>query len=655
MFIYINIDFKIPKIDKDNYEVVIKDYKISDKTLTIYFDNMIGKYYFDDYSEIDKFKDEYSFDDKVYIKGEASVPKNNTIPYGFNYKDYLYHKRIYYIFKISDIKLISKNDNVFLKVKNFIYKRIDNIKYNKYLYAFILGKSYYIDSDILNNYKVNGITHLFALSGLHVSMFSSILLFILRKIRCDERISYLITSLFLIFFSFIASFTPSILRSVIFFILCSINNINYLYVKPKYILYIVFSIMIIINPFYIYDIGFLLSFSISFFILLFNEKYKVKNNVLSILVISILSMFSSLPIIINMSYEINILGFINNIFFIPYVTYIVFPLSILTVFFSKLSFVLNVLIKVMEYISMISSKVFNIKLYFSHMSMFSIFIYYVLLILIVKKVKVKRINFKLLFVLFIMFLYFKCSFDKKSYVYFIDVGQGDSTLIVTRNNKSILIDTGGKVGSNYSLMTSSVIPFFKSIGLHKIDYLILSHGDYDHAGYGSDLVNNFKVVNRYTNKGNINSLEKRVNAKVLDKEYIEIDNVKIYSLNYKNYNDENSDSLVLLVVIDGYKFLFMGDASVNTEKDIILKYNLDNIDFLKVGHHGSRTSSSEIFIDNINPKYSIISVGLNNKFGHPHEEVLDTLSKSKIYRTDMDGSVEVTISDGKYVVDNYSS
>lgn len=654
MFIYINIDFKIPKLDKDNYEVVVKDYKISDKTLTIYFDNMIGKYYFDNYSEIDKFKDKYSFGDKVYIKGEVSVPKNNTIPYGFNYKDYLYHKRIYYIFKISDIKLISKNDNVFLKVKNFIYKRIDNIKYNKYLYAFILGKSYYIDSDILNNYKVNGITHLFALSGLHVSMFSSILLFILRKIKCDERISYLITSLFLIFFSFIASFTPSILRSVMFFILCSINNINYLYVKPKYILYIVFSIMIIINPFYVYDIGFLLSFSISFFILLFNEKYKVKNNVLSILVISILSMFSSLPIIINMSYEVNILGFINNIFFIPYVTYIVFPLSILTVFFSKLSFVLNILIKVMEYISMISSKIFNIKLYFSHMSMVSIFIYYILLILIVKRVKVKRINFKLLFMMFIIFLYFKCSFDKKSYVYFIDVGQGDSILIVTSNNKSILIDTGGKLGSNYSLMTSSVIPFFKSIGLHKIDYLILSHGDYDHAGYGSDLINNFKVVNRYTNKGNINSLEKRVNAKVLDKEYIEIDNVKIYSLNYKNYNDENSDSLVLFIMIDGYKFLFMGDASVNTEKDIILKYNLDNIDFLKVGHHGSRTSSSEIFIDNINPKYSIISVGLNNKFGHPHEEVLDTLSKSKIYRTDMDGSVEVTISDGKYVVDNYS-
>ena len=662
MFIYVNIDFKIPKLDKDNYEVVVKDYKISDKTLTIYFDNMIGKYYFDNYSEIDKFKDKYSFGDKVYIKGEVSVPKNNTIPYGFNYKDYLYHKRIYYIFKISDIKLISKNDNVFLKVKNFIYKRINNIKYNKYLYAFILGKSYYIDSDILNNYKVNGITHLFALSGLHVSMFSSILLFILRKIKCDERISYLITSLFLIFFSFIASFTPSILRSVMFFIFCSINNINYLYVKPKYILYIVFSIMIIINPFYVYDIGFLLSFSISFFILLFNEKYKVKNNVLSILVISILSMFSSLPIIINMSYEVNILGFINNIFFIPYVTYIVFPLSILTVFFSKLSFVLNILIKVMEYISMISSKIFNIKLYFSHMSMVSIFIYYILLILIVKRVKVKRINFKLLFMMFIIFLYFKCSFDKKSYVYFIDVGQGDSTLIVTSNNKSILIDTGGKLGSNYSLMTSSVIPFFKSIGLHKIDYLIFSHGDYDHMGESINLIENFKVEKAIFNCGEFNDLEKEL-IKVLDKKNIKyyscikelnIDNSKLYFLQTKEYDNENDNSNVIYTELNGYKFMFMGDAGIEKEKDILDKYNISDIDVLKVGHHGSKTSSDKNFINEIKPKYSIISVGKNNRYGHPNKKVLNNLDVSRIYRTDQDGSIMFKIKKDKLQIETYS-
>ncbi len=102
----------------------------------------------------------------------------------------MYHKYIYYIIKIDKIKIISKNDNIFLNIKNSIYKRIDTIKYNNYLYAFILGKSYYIDSEVLNNYKINGITHLFALSGLHVSMFSSIILFILKKIKLSEKLSY---------------------------------------------------------------------------------------------------------------------------------------------------------------------------------------------------------------------------------------------------------------------------------------------------------------------------------------------------------------------------------------------------------------------------------------------------------------------------------
>lgn len=651
IFLLININKKIdvPILTNNSYELIINDYKINDKTITIYFDNIIGKYYVDNNEKVKEFKDNYSFGDKIYIEGEISVPNNNTIPNNFNYKDYLYHKYIYYIIKIDKIKMISKNDNIFLNIKNSIYKRIETIKYNDYLYAFILGKSYYIDSEVLNNYKINGITHLFALSGLHVSMFSSIILFILKKIKLNEKLSYFITSLFLIFFAFIASFTPSIVRSVLFFILSSINNVYYLYIKPKYLLYIVFSILIFINPFYIYDTGFILSFCISFFILLFNEKNKINNNLLSILVISILSTLSSLPIIINMSYEINILGFINNLFFIPYVTYIVFPLSIIVVFISKLSFILNFLIIIMEYISKVSSNILNVKLIFPKMSLFLIIIYYVLLILIVKKINLKKI-----FIIYLSFLYFRCNFDKNNYVYFIDVGQGDSALIVTKNNKSILIDTGGKVGSNYSLMKSNVIPFFKSIGIRKLDYLFITHGDYDHAGYGIDLVNNFNVKNRFTNKGKYNSLEKKLNIKSFNNSYIKIDNVEIYSLNSKLYNNENSDSLVLLVIIDNYKLLFMGDASINTEKDIMNNYDIGDVFILKVGHHGSKTSSSEEFINSVNPKYSIISVGKNNKFGHPNKEVLDTLNDSKIYRTDQDGSIMFKIKKDKLRIETYS-
>ncbi|MCI7083626.1 MAG: DNA internalization-related competence protein ComEC/Rec2 [Tenericutes bacterium] len=657
VLIKVSVNYNIKNINSDNFELVINDYKIKDKTITIYFDDFIGKYYVNNFEEIKYFKSNYSFGDKVLLNGKVSIPNNNTIPNGFNYKKYLYHKRINYIIKIDNIEIISKNNNLFLNVKNYIYKRIDSIKYNEYLYAFILGKSYYIDSDTLNNYKINGVTHLFALSGLHVSMFSNILIYIFNKLRLNEKLSCLLTSIFLLFFAFIASFTPSILRAVLFFILSSINKIYYFYVKPKYLLYIVFSLLVFINPYYIYDTGFILSFSISFFILLFNENYKIKNNILSILVISILSLFSSLPIVINMSYEINILGFINNIFFIPFVTYLVFPLSIIVVFVDKLSFLLDILISIMEYISKISVSILNLKLYFSRLNLLYVFLYYVLLILVVKRVRVRKI-----FILFIIFLYFKCYIDRNDYIYYIDVGQGDSILFVDKNKNSILIDTGGKVNSKNNLMKNNVIPFFKSIGLKRIDYLVLTHGDYDHMGEAVNLVNNFKVKKVIFNCGNFNTLEtelikllkiKKIKYYSCIKE-LNIDNNKLYFLQTKEYDNENDNSNVIYTELDGYKFMFMGDSGVEKEKDILNKYNISGIDVLKIGHHGSKTSSSKEFINEINPNYSIISVGKNNRYGHPNKEVLNNLSDSKIYRTDQDGSIMFNIKKNKLRIETYS-
>ena len=100
--------------------------------------------------------------------------------------------------------------------------------------------------------------------------------------------------------------------------------------------------------------------------------------------------------------------------------------------------------------------------------------------------------------------------------------------------------------------------------------------------------------------------------------------------------------------------MFMGDASSTTEKEILNKYNLPYIDVLKVGHHGSKTSSSKEFVDNIVPKYSIISVGKNNRYGHPNKEVLNNLENSKIYRTDQDGSIMFKIKNNKLQIETCS-
>ena len=669
IFIYVNT-YKandIYNINDNEFTLKVNNYKMDGDKLNIDFNNLASVYYFKNEVEKNNFK--LNINDQIYLKGKLNIPSNNTIPNTFNYKKYLYYKKINYILNIESFKIINRNENIFYKLKNYVINRISKINNNEYLYAFILGKSNYIDNEVYNNYKTNGITHLFALSGLHVSMFSSILLLLLKKIKCNEKISYLITSIFLILFSFIASFTPSILRATIFFILSALNSIYYLYIKPKHLLYLTFIILIFINPFYIYDTGFILSFTITFFILLFNEKFNIKNKILSVITISILSLLSSLPIIINMSYEINIIGFINNIFFIPFVSYIVFPMSLITLIFNKLSYILNILTSIMEFISKISSNIFKLNIVIGRMNLIEIIIYYIIFVLIIKYRK-KIIYF--IFIIYLVVLYSIPYFDKNNYVYFIDVSQGDSTLIVTQNNKTILIDTGGKLNNNkekwkkrnkeFNLMISNIIPFFKSIGIKKIDYLFLSHGDYDHMGEAINLVNNFKVEKVIFNCGEFNDLEKDL-IKVLDKKHIKyyscikelnIDNNKLYFLQTKKYDNENDNSSVIYTELNGYKFKFMGDASTTTEKEILNKYNLPDIDVLKVGHHGSKTSSGKEFINEINPKYSVISVGKNNRYGHPNKEVLDNLNDSKVYRTDQDGSIMLKIKNNKLKIETCS-
>ena len=191
--------------------------------------------------------------------------------------------------------------------------------------------------------------------------------------------------------------------------------------------------------------------------------------------------------------------------------------------------------------------------------------------------------------------------------------------------------------------------------------LMSPHGDNDHIGESINIVNNFRIGKVVLNCGPFNNLEKKL-IKVLDKNNIEytscinnidLGNNKMYFLNTRIYNNENDNSQVSYIKINNYKFMFMGDASSITEYNILNKYNIGQIDFLKVGHHGSDTSSSKNFINRIKPKYSLISVGENNKYGHPKQVVLNTLKNTKIYRTDEDGSIEIRLNNNGYKIITY--
>ncbi len=651
--------------NETNFNCIIKDFSIDGNKLSLELscdEDLVSNYYIKTLEEKKELESSLLVGSSISLEGELSSPSNNTVPYLFNYKKYLYYKKIYYILNVSKINEIKPSNNVFYKIKNLTLNRVRNIKNNEYIYAYILGNTDMLNVEVIDSYRTNGISHLFALSGLHVSIFSLILMKLLNKLKVNNLKKYVLVFIFLLFFSFISGFSPSILRASLLFFLLGINKIYNLEIKTINVLYIVFIILALINPFIIYNMSFILSFITTYFIILATDMLNGKNYIISLFKVSLLSFITNIGLSLYYFNYINPLGVLLNLLFVPLVTFLVFPLTLITFVFPFFSGILGLLTGIMEWLSINLSK-FSLTVYFPQISLFLVFLYYIFLFILIKFKNKKIIICMLILLIFWKYQYL---FNFSTNVYFIDVGQGDSALIVTPHNKKvIMIDTGGKINyevdewkkrkKTYSISNDTLIPFMRKLGIEKIDYLFLSHGDADHAKEAVSLINNFRVDNVYINKGSENSIEKSIkNKKVLDSEYLKIDNIEINSLNNQVFNNENDDSLVFLMNVDSTKIMFMGDASVKTEESILKNYNLPAVDILKVGHHGSITSSGKEFIKKIMPKYSIISVGKNNRYNHPSNNVLETLKNSSIYRTDYNGSIMFKIKNNELVIKTYA-
>ena len=656
--------------DKSKYDInddviigTITSYYIdTDKLVITIFgkEKVLCNYYFKD--ENNTF--DYELGDKIKLFGKLKLPSNNSIFNGFNYREYLKYERINYIFDIDEIIKISNNKSIMYKLKNSIINIINKGPNKDYLHTFLLGNNKYIDKEVMESYRINGISHLFSISGMHISLLSMIILKLLKNYKFKKEV----VILFLLIYMTLTDFLPSILRSGIFFILIYLNKKFNLNISMFKLMIILLFICVLIDPYIVYKIGFQYSYTISFYLITFNQLInKSKNKLYKLFIVSFISFIVSVPITINNFSQINVLSIFLNIFFVPIVSSIIFPLSLITFLFPFFNNLFTILINIFELLSITFSKIDNFIFIMSKISTLFIIIYYIIISITLYFLSKNKYKY-IVSLMFIFVIHYNITiFNKGLEITYIDVGQGDSIFIKFPNDKSnILIDTGGKVTygnlkNNYSV-GKNIVDYLKSMGIRKLDYLIITHGDFDHMGDSLYLIDKFKVENVIFNCGEFNVLEKEL-IKVLDEKKIKyyscikelnIDNNKLYFLQTKKYDNENDNSNVIYTELNGYKFMFMGDAGVEKEKDILDKYNLANIDVLKVGHHGSKTSSSKEFIDEIKPKYAIISVGKNNRYGHPNKEVLNNLDNSKIYRTDQDGSIMFKIKNNKLKIETCS-
>ena len=636
----------------------IKEFSINGNKLKLTInakEDIIATYYLESINEKEELFNNIAIGKTIKLNGRLESPLKNTIPNNFNYKKYLYNEKIFYLFAVDSYKIIKEN-NFLDKIKDFLIKRAYNLENGDYLLVLVLGDKSLISSDIYNNYQTNGTSHLLAISGSHVAVLLTIFSFLLKKVKDIPKL--IILSIILLFFGFLTNFQAAVCRAIFFFIINQINKIGNFNYSNLQVLFFTAFIMLIINPFVIYDLGFIYSFIICGGIIYYSDKI-TGNYFIKMLKLSTISFLFSLPISACINYEVNITSILINMLFVPWISVIVFPLAIITFIFPFLNGFLSITLTITNFLNNLFVK-FSLFINIPKTSFILIVLLFIFIVLL-------KHNKKFLGCILVLLLIIKTlpKLDSNYYIYYLDIGQGDSTILISPYQKDVvMIDTGGKItyeteeweksNKTYNL-SDNTIKFLKSLGITCLDNLIITHGDMDHTGEAINLVNSFKVEKVTFNCGLYNDLEKEL-IKVLDKKKIKyyscirelnIDNNKLHFLQTKEYDNENDNSNVIYTELNGYKFMFMGDASGITEKEILNKYNLPDIDVLKAGHHGSKTSSSKEFIDTINPKYSIISVGKNNRYGHPNKEALDNLEDSKIYRTDQDGSIMFKIKNNK--------
>lgn len=656
----IRIEIDIPNsYDLGTKKVVgeVLEYDIDGDYLKLTIDaneKLIGRYYFKTKAEKELFIKSVDVYDTLRLNGELEEAEGSKDIYSFDYKQYLKSKNVNYIIKIDKITLISKEKSFFKGIKCFLLKRNSN----PYIKAFIFGNNKSIITDVMSSYQGIGISHLFAISGMHVGLLTLVISKLLMKLNIKEKYIFIIISLFLFFYLFITGVSPSILRAIFFYLFFSINKIYNLNIKGVNIFMLIFSISLLVNPYYIHEVSFLYSYTISFSILLVGNKISNGSYFKRLFLTSLISFIVSFPITIYFFNQINILSVFYNMLFVPFISMIVFPLSIITYIIPFFEPIFNVFISLMEFLALKFNSISFSKLIFPSLPRYYYILYIVGVVIFIYFYN-KKIISVLPILLLALFNYLYPVFFNQNYLMFLDVGQGDSILIHSKD-KTMLVDTGGVINysrekwqerkNEKSLTNYVTIPVLKKLGIRKIDYLVLTHGDFDHMGEALKLIKQYRVEDIYLNQGNFNLLEKKVIKKyrhvyqIREKEKIVLGNINIVQIN-KEFSDENDSSSILLMYYKNKKILLTGDASKKSEEYILNKYNIGKIDVLKIGHHGSKTSTSDELLEELRPSLVIISCGKNNRFNHPHKETIDKLKEYRIkyLRTDISGTIRIDL------------
>ena len=641
-----------------------------------------------------KGKETLKYGDKIELVGNFKLAQERRNPGGFDYRFYLKTKKIYGIVTTKNTKKLKENNvNIISmianKTANVIKNQSKKLLKNKeacLLIGLLIGDTDEIDEETKEDFRNSNLTHMLAVSGLHVSYVLLGVNYIITKVKIHKKLSKIIVMLLILFFILVTGATPSVLRAGTMTIYLIIGCIFYRRISVFSSLNLSLLVIIIMNPYCLFDVGLQLSYAGTIGIVYLYPiiKEKIYNKANSIL-ITISANIVIIPIMLYNFNTISLTFFISNLLAGPIIGIIIilgFSIIIISLIFFPIanifSKILNLLIILFLNTAKACANLPLSKIFIITPTLKYIFLYYCLLVFIIIKERAQiRINIKLrnkvIAILIILVIinpikYFSNIKQSNLKIYFVDVGQGDSTCIVTPKNKVILIDGGGNSkDENYDIGKQTLLPYLLDKKINKIDYCIVSHFDSDHCGGLMYILKNLKVKNiiigkQYEEYENYKEFikiakDKKINIRVVEAgEKITIEkNLYIdvlWPINREKMviqNAINNNSLVFKLRYINFSMLFTGDIEEIAEKEILDNYKenteLLKSTILKVAHHGSKTSSTKEFINIVKPKYAVIGVGKDNKFGHPSNVTIENLKtiNTEIYRTDEMGEISINV------------
>ncbi|WP_342252132.1 ComEC/Rec2 family competence protein [Spiroplasma endosymbiont of Amphibalanus improvisus] len=585
------------------------------------------------YYKLNYYDPEFTIGDIILFKGYLTDIHFYNNVYSFDFEQYLNNKNIIYQVNMQNIIDVQHSKMISNAILNYVTKNDQS----GLIDLLIFGQHQANNDELYTLFVDLNLVHLIVLSGMHINVLSSLILFGVNKIH-KSKYNFLFPCGFSLLYWIILSFKFSIFRSIIMLIFFSFNK---QYLNSKYNNFQIWTTALLFTnllyPIQFLSSGFLYSFLTTLGLIFLNKQIKHLNFWWKMLIFNISIWFITLGLNIYFNYHINFLSIFYNMLLEPIISFI-FTILVIVMWF-PFNFIIAKGLNycLLHLVSLMGN--FNWQLNVGKLSLGFVIMYYLLIIIVFNYFY--KLKVKILFISFYSLLL--CSWNwmilPNYQIVMLDVGNGNSIIIQDKYHfKNFMFDAG--VGINH--FESQDQDYLEYAGISWLNNVIISH-------YHSDHYNNYQYIKQHNIV--LNCIDNSHPINTVDK----IGGCELYYLNNNSHhsNDENDNSLVILLKIYNYKFLLTGDATAQVEKNIGNNQLIHNVDFLQVPHHGSNTSLTTPFLNWVNPTNALISATYDQQQNFPTEETIEKLETAgcdNIFITSQAHNIKIKIWKNHYQI-----